>query len=268
MKILLFLVIIVSSFSAHTAPLKKVTLITMEIPPFMSLHLPDQGAVVAGLRDVFKKAGYDLEVRFYPVPRTRIIELKDKDINGFFPSFVDEKFQQKLLLSKPFYKTPWVIVERKDKPIVWKDPKDLLKYKGGNVAGYVLRSQVARVYENNMHHLESAPNDSSNILKLIHKRVDFIFIDQNVFKFISSTDPSIKNFARRLQVNPKIIALNRYGVGFKDDQASKKIMEDFNKHLNEDDFTKMVSKYIDKLIQETETSSLPSPISALVNSRD
>ncbi|MDG0816255.1 type 2 periplasmic-binding domain-containing protein [Bdellovibrio svalbardensis] len=251
MNLLVFFVILISS-TLSSASSKKITLITMDIPPFMSPHLPDQGAAIYGLRQTFKKAGYDLEVRFEPVPRIRNVGLSDKKINGFFPSFTDENFNHKLILSKLFYKTPWVIVERKDKPIIWKEPRDLLKYKGGNVAGYVLRSQVAAIYKNNMQHLESAASDSINILKLIHKRVDFIFIDLNVFNFITTTNPEIKPLAYQLKVNPKIIALNQYGIGFKSDSLNQTLLKEFNKVVDEKEFTQWVSKYL-----ENQTKTAP-----------
>lgn len=245
MKLLIFLVLILGSVTTLGA-LKKVILVTMEVPPFMSPKLPDQGAAIYALREAFLRAGYELEMRFVPVPRMRQVGFGDDGVNGFFPSFVDEKFNEKLVLSKLFYRTPWVIVERKDKPIIWKEARDLLKYKGGNVAGYVLRSQVADAYKDNMHRLETAKNDSLNILKLIHKRVDFIFIDQNTFKFIVGTHPEIAPYADRLAINPKVVALNSYGVDFKDNKVSRKIMEDFNAIVDEKEFTDLVSKYIER----------------------
>lgn len=249
MSLLITLSILLFSPGAFAEGARKVTLVSMEIPPFMSSQMPGDGAAIYGLRETFKKAGYDFEVKFVPVPRIRAVGFGDEKINGFFPSFADEKFADKLILSKLFYETPWVIVERKNKPIHWKNPKDLLKYKGGNVAGYVLRSQIADVYKDNPQHLETAKIDTVNILKLIHRRVDFIFIDLNAFKFISGTNPEIKPYADRLQVNPKVIAYNRYGIGFKTDSASQKIMQDFNKVVNEKEYTTWVTKYIEDQVK-------------------
>lgn len=244
MKILIALLICCLSLPTFADPLKKVTLISMDIPPFMSPKLPEQGAAIYGLRQIFKKIGYDLEVRFVPIQRTRNVGMSDNRINGFFPSFVDDDFVQGMTLSKIVYKTPWVIAERKDKPIHWKVPADLLKYKGGNVGGYTLRSQVADVFKGKEGALEEAPKDIQNILKLANKRIDYIFIDQNVLKFILATDPKAQPYAQTLQINPKMVALNEYGIAFKQNAESKKIMEEFNKVANEDDFTKAVEGYI------------------------
>lgn len=245
MRSLLIWGLILCSLAAQGA-VKKVTLITMEIPPFMSPKMPDQGAAIYALRAMFRKAGYELEMRFVPVPRMRQVGFGDDSVHGFFPSFAEEKFDEKLVLSKLFYKTPWVIVERKDKPILWKESRDLLKYKGGNVAGYVLRSQVADAYKDRMDRLETAKNDTLNLLKLIHKRVDFIFIDQNAFKFIARTNAEIAPHADKLAINPNVVALNSYGVDFKDNKISRKIMADFNAVVDEKEFTDLVTKYIEQ----------------------
>ncbi|WP_413944272.1 substrate-binding periplasmic protein [Bdellovibrio sp. HCB-162] len=241
--------------SAFAKPSKKVTLISMDIPPFMSPKLPEQGAAIYGLKQIFKKIGYELEVRFVPIQRTRNVGMSDERINGFFPSFVDDDFVQGMTLSKTIYKTPWVIAERKEKPVHWKTPADLLKYKGGNVGGYTLRSQVADVFKSHEDALELAPGDIQNILKLANKRVDYIFIDQNVLKFILATDPQAIPYADTLQVNPKIVALNEYGVAFKQNGRSKKIMDEFNKVVSEEEFTKAVDGYIKMYMAPRSTSS-------------
>lgn len=231
--------------SAKAKPARKtITLISMDIPPFMSPSLPEQGAVIYGLRQIFKKMNYDLEVRFVPIQRTRNIGMDDPQIGGFFPSFVDDDFVNGMTLSNAVYRTPWVIAERKDKPIVWSTASDLLKYKGGNVGGYTLRSQVASIYKKHPEALDSAAGDLQNILMLANKRVDYIFIDRQVFEFILATDPAVRDVADKLQINPKIVALNEYGVAFKKTPKYQKVLAQFNKVADEKEFTANVGNYI------------------------
>ena len=70
----------------------------MDIPPFMSPSVPEDGAAIAGIREIFKKMGYGLEIKFVPIQRTRNVGLDDKKISGFFPSFVDDDFVQGMKL--------------------------------------------------------------------------------------------------------------------------------------------------------------------------
>ncbi|QDK37583.1 ABC transporter substrate-binding protein [Bdellovibrio sp. NC01] len=235
------------SMSVFAAQVKTVTLVSMNIPPFMSPDIPENGAAIVGLREIFAKMGYELKVKFVPIQRTRNVGLEDKSIAGFFPSFVDDDFVQGMKLSKTVYKTPWVIIERKDNPIKWKTASDLLKYKGGNVGGYTLRSQVAPVFKAHPEALEDAPADAQNLMKLALKRIDYVFIDRNVFGFLVANDPNLRAHAQQLQINPKIVALNEYGVAFKTDKENAKIMEQFNKTATEEGFTQSVEAYIKRV---------------------
>ena len=202
-KLILFVFVALSSaISFAKAPSQKTIILeTMEIPPFMSAAMPYEGAATYATREMLKKAGYNLEVRFVPIMRIRNLKFSKPDVNGFFPSFVDDDFVEGLTLSKTVYETPWVIIERKDHPIKWKEPKDLAAYKGGNVNGYTIRSQIRKIYEENKLNIETAPDDALNILKLANKRVDYIFTDAHIFKFLMATDPRLKPFANELQIN-------------------------------------------------------------------
>lgn len=58
-------------FASETkpAPLKEIDLVTMEIPPFMSEHMPDQGAGSYALKMLLKKHGYNVTFSFAPFLR-------------------------------------------------------------------------------------------------------------------------------------------------------------------------------------------------------
>lgn len=228
---------------ALAKPLKVFNLESMEIPPFISQNMPHQGAATYALKEIFKKAGYDLQVRIVPILRIRTLQFRDPEVKGFFPSFIDDDFVNGLVLSKPVYETPWVIIERKDKVIPWQEPKDLAKFKGGNVQGYTIRSQVRKMYEDNKLNIEGAPDDVSNLLKLANKRIDYVFIDAHVFKFLMATDPRLKEYDKTLQMNQKIVVMNRYGVAFKKNASGKKILEDFNKIASPGEFENLVQNY-------------------------
>jgi len=59
-----------------------------------------------------------------------------------------------------------------------------------------------------------------------------------------ATVPEVQPYAASLQINAKIVALNEYGVAFKQNAESRKIVEEFNKTAREEDFTKSVESYI------------------------
>lgn len=247
--LVLISIILFHSFSvalASESPRSEVILESLEVPPFVSDNMPEQGAATYALKQIFNKMGYDLKVLVVPILRIRTLRFRSPNVSGFFPSFIDDDFVEGLDLSSVVYETPWVIAERKDKPIIWKTPKELAKYRGGNVKGYTIRSQVRKIYEDNRLKLESASDDASNLLKLANKRVDYVFTDAHIFKFLMATDPRLKEYTDTLQVNSKIVAMNRYGIAFKRDPANTKLRELFNKTTSEAEFEKYVQEYFKK----------------------
>ena len=249
-KYLIVLVLMLSSHFARAYAFDgsngEVVVESLALPPFISDNMPEQGAAVYALTQIFKKMGYDLKVLIVPILRIRTLRFRSPNVSGFFPSFADDDFVDGLDLSTIIYETPWVIIERKDRPIVWKEAKDLAKYRGGNVKGYTIRSQVRKIYDESRLKLEAAPDDASNLLKLANKRIDYVFTDAHIFKYLMATDPRLKEFADKLQINPKIVAMNRYGVAFKRDPANVKLRELFNKTVTEPDFEKYVLEYFKK----------------------
>ncbi|HWU42640.1 MAG TPA: hypothetical protein VN132_04345, partial [Bdellovibrio sp.] len=123
----------------------------------MSESLPDQGAGIFALKEIFKKMDYDLQVTFAPLPRSKAMALAKNEISGFLPSTEDD-IESGFALSKIVFETPWVIVERKNHPIHWKTGKDLAKFKGGNVIGYSVRPDLKKIFDKEKITLETAPD--------------------------------------------------------------------------------------------------------------
>lgn len=247
-KIWAFIGVCIFHTLAGAKPLKTVHLQSLEVPPFVSDKMPAQGAAIYALKETFKKAGYKLEVRILPILRIRALKFRDPKVEGFFPSFVDEGFGgTEMTLSKLVYETPWVIIEHKDKVIQWQEPKDLTKYKGGHVQGYAIRSQVKKIYEDNKANIEGARDDATNLLKLANKRIDYIFTDAHIFKYLMATDPRLKEYENSLQINQKIVVMNRYGVAFKNTPSGKNLLQDFNKVANQAEFHALVESYFKEM---------------------
>lgn len=221
---------------------KVIHLLTMEAPPFMSESLPEQGAAVHALRQIFKRNGYDLKVTFAPYLRAKILALRKDDVSGFFPA-AQENINKDYVLSKIMYITPWGFAERKDKPIVWNQPEDLLPYKIGNVMGYELSRILVPAQKKKKFHIENVSSDELNLLKLAKKRVDLAFIDATMFEYLMKSSPQLRPYQNQLQINAKIIRMDEYGVAFKNSGKGKEHLNVFNRHINKDDFHRLVELY-------------------------
>jgi polar amino acid transport system substrate-binding protein len=224
----------------------EISLVTMEIPPFMSEHMPEQGAATYALKMIFKKRGYDLKMSFAPFLRSKNLATHDRDFVGYAPS-TKYNIIKGFTLSKAFYQSPWVIIQNKENPVQWKKIEDLTKYLGGNVNGYDMVPEATRLYEAGKLKVEMAPDDVRNILKLAHKRVDYIFMDENMYKFLMATNPILKPFAEKLEIHPRRVETLSYGIAFRKTPQALEILDEMNKVFNEDEFTSYVNAYMKNL---------------------
>ncbi|KYG69300.1 hypothetical protein AZI87_08875 [Bdellovibrio bacteriovorus] len=246
MRIFFLLICIFGNVSVTNASSEKkeIHLVTFEAPPYLSEKLPEQGAGIYALKEILKKTTYSLKVTFVPPLRAKHIVNKN-GYAGFFPVSL-MNLPPGFKMSRVFYRTPWMIAERKSSPIVWEKTADLIPYKIGNVAGYDLYKDQQELVDKKKLHVESASNDEANLLKLANKRVDLIFIEAAMFEYLMKTSPRLKPFQKNLQLNPRIVNLDEYGIAFKDNEKTQEQMAAFNKAVSEEHFTRLIGEYFKK----------------------
>lgn len=242
MKILLLIFISCAFSLASQAQQKqkKITLITHESVPFMGESLPDKGALIYAMNKVLDKMNYKAEFVFVPSwARAKMTALKDPKIDGYTP-YTSIENEDVFDFSDYFYNDPWVIIERKEAPIHWKTFTDLTKYTAGGVTGVELRPGVKELAEKGKLKVETTTTDVYNIKKLATKRVDMIFMDAVVFRYLMATESELQPYRNQLQVNSKPIIIGRYGLAVKKKNVSADFLPEFKK----------VGKFIEKYIEE------------------
>ena len=215
--------------SPTPAKLRKITLVTHESVPYMSNSMPEQGAAAHSLRKIFKKMGYDLNVVIVGSwERAKYMAANDFSIDGYFPYTTVEN-KELFVFSDGISKGLWVLIERKANPIHWKKLEDLGKYIGGNVVGVELRGGMQELLDQKKLTIEDAPDNISNLRKLATKRIDYALMNPPAFIYHINTEPTLARYKDKLQVNPKIIAKNTYGVAFRKTRFDSEFMKEFNK---------------------------------------
>ncbi|KYG69218.1 amino acid ABC transporter substrate-binding protein [Bdellovibrio bacteriovorus] len=243
------LIIVFSLLFVSVGALAKprvLTFITHEAPPHMSESMPDNGAVFYSLKKVLEKKGYDIKVIFAPSwIRAKMNAVKDPKIDGLAPVRTIENTDQ-FVFTKLFYKSAWLIVERKDHPIVWSKVSDLAKYTAGNIQGVELRDGIKELVESGKMKVENVASPLNNFLKVATKRVDFAFSDELVFRFTMGTEPELRPYQGVLQLNPKPIVIDSYGIALKKSEDAKAIVKHIE--LHEGDFAKYTEEYLTSLL--------------------
>lgn len=72
-----------------------------EREPYIGPELPNQGYVHEVVSLAFQRAGYEVQVEYYPLNRAKKLALNG-DIDGLLPSYYDESLQSHYLFSLPF----------------------------------------------------------------------------------------------------------------------------------------------------------------------
>lgn len=224
----------------------------------MAESLDSGGAVFFALGKVLKPLGYEVKVQFVSSwIRAKMNAQKDPKVDGYAPYRVEED-KDIFDFTEFLFESPWVMIERKKHPIKWKVPEDLVKYTAGNVQGVELRPGVKELAEAGRLKVETTTTQNNNILKLVAKRVDFVFSDILVYRYLMASDPLLRPHRRELQVNAKPIVIERYGVALKKSKDSMKIIAHLNSHKTE------FQKYIWDYLSEIERNSDAKPKQAVI----
>ncbi|MBN2651089.1 MAG: transporter substrate-binding domain-containing protein [Spirochaetales bacterium] len=175
MKKIFLLATILFSFNFIYAQ-NKVTLTTLDWPPYIGSEMNNDGYVAQLVKEAFKRGGYSLNYGYYPW--ARVIALAESgQADGYFPEYYDESLKEKYYVSDPFPGGPLGFMARKDSNIKFSKLTDLKPFRIGVVRGYVNTAEFdSAAYLTK----DEGNDDETNIRKLLEKRVDLIVIDKYV----------------------------------------------------------------------------------------
>lgn len=206
---------------------KTVTLSTLDWPPYIGQELENNGYVNEIVVEAFKRAGYTAEVNFYPWARALHLALSGAH-DGLFPEYFDPtERDHQIVFSDPFPGGPVGLYKRKDSAISYTvDPqKDqtralegLKQYSFGIVRGYI---NTKAFDEAGFLKKDMAVGDKMNLEKLYNKRIDLIFIDKFVAKYIIVKEfpwyiDELEFMEPPLEVKPLYIAFSKKAPGYKE----------------------------------------------------
>ncbi len=207
---------------------RKITLLTLNWPPYVGQEFPDKGGIYLLVKKVFEKMGYLVRIEFKPWNRIIAIARKGK-VDAFFPVYYSKERRKYFYMSNPMFGGPIVFLTRREYPLIYWNIQALKPYRIGLVKGYVNTEDIDHA---NFLKKDFAPNDLINIKKLIKGRVDLIVIDKYVAYYL--TKKYLANHISKLKIlSPSIEYKNFYVCFPKKRKNSKKLLKDFNTGLSE-----------------------------------
>jgi ABC-type amino acid transport substrate-binding protein len=186
--LVILLIIGLLTFSANAAE-KKVTIATLNWEPYVGQKLKNLGFTSDIIQKAFEKKGYTVEFKFYPWARG-IKMTEDGRCDGIYPAYFNKEREKKFIYSTSFGSGAVGFYKRKDKPIAFsanpiKKPVEALKalkqYRIGLVRGY---ANTKEIDEADYLIKDVATSDETNLKKLFKKRLDLVFIDKYVARYI------------------------------------------------------------------------------------
>ncbi|PIE34706.1 sugar ABC transporter substrate-binding protein [candidate division KSB3 bacterium] len=219
----------------QTCAQKIVRLVTAEHEPYIGENLPNKGYVYEVVAEAFQRAGYEVEIAFYPVARaTYLVEKGWRD--GFVPVYYDRALEGKFLFSDPFPGGTLGLLKRKDIPVKYLDPRDqtqaLRRLK--NYTFGVVRGSVNTPEFDNAVFLKKdfATSDMQNLLKLSKGRIDLAVIDKYTAADIMVN--KLPHMIGAFEFMSPPLALKPFYIAFsKHTDHSRQLANDFNQGLLE-----------------------------------
>ncbi len=181
--------------------IKTINLATLDWPPYISPDFQDKGYVFEIVEEAFKRVGYKVKIKFYPWPRT--MRLAERGVvDGYFPEYYNPDLKKHFVFSKAYPGGPAGFFKRKDKNLGFKtvpNMKDFTALKKHRLG--VVRSYTNTEHLDNADYLtkDETTSDTLNLRKLYNDRVQLIFIDPNVARYLIQKD-LIQKFPDALEV--------------------------------------------------------------------
>ncbi|GAK49957.1 ABC-type sugar transport system, periplasmic component [Candidatus Moduliflexus flocculans] len=233
-------------FFAQTAPLyccayaeaeQIVSFATSEREPYIGVNLPDHGYVCELVTEAFQRAGYRVNITFYPWARAvRNVQKGTQD--GLLPVYYDDALTGEFAFSDPFPGGKIGLLKRKSTPAEYVVPPDThqteaLRYLQSYVFGVVRGSVNTPEFDAaDFLKKDMVTTDMQNVLKLFKGRVDFVVIDK-----YTAADLMVNKLPHTIGqlefMNPPLAEKSFHIAFSKNSPGYQQRLADFNRGLRE-----------------------------------
>jgi len=204
----------------------EINLVTVDYAPFYGPSLPNQGPITEIVTAAFKKAEYQVKVKYVPWARA-LSDAKAGKADGLHGAWYSQEREEWFVYSDKLPGNEIVLFKRKGtEPQVFTSYTDLQPYKIGVVRGYVNPPEfdAANI------RTEEANSDKLNLTKLAKGRVDLILIDRAIAKYMLANE--LTEYQDKLEaIDPPLTIEYLYMLISKETNDYQQKVDDFNRGL-------------------------------------
>ncbi|WP_371136100.1 substrate-binding periplasmic protein [Pseudomonas sp.] len=156
--------------SAHANPVVRIG--TGDWVPYVDQQREDGGALSRLVRDIFKAAGYQVELVYYPWDRN-LLMLEQGGLDAVMPYICNSARQRVSTCSDAVVKGEVVLFQRKDRALDWQHVEDLKAFSIATTLGYSYGPQFDAAVQNGQLQVQQSGKEDTGFRLLELGRVDF-----------------------------------------------------------------------------------------------
>ena len=239
-----FMSLFLSMVASAPTQAESMLVTTLEWPPYTSAALPKGGATTEVVREALAAAALDMEVRFLPWKRA-IADAQNSEVPAaYFPGY-HCRHVEGFVPSDPIGFGPLGFAENVEAPVDWSSIDDLgeQRLRIGTVLGYANTDEFDEKAGTGWVMTIPAPDDVTNLRKLLLQRIDLAVIDKLVLSYLLATEPTLRDEADKIAFDERTLEDKTLYLCFNDTDDGRAMRDRFNAGLAQIDVEEIVNRY-------------------------
>jgi polar amino acid transport system substrate-binding protein len=226
---------------------ESVKVTTLDWPPYTAAALPKGGATTEIVRQAFAASGQEVEVQYLPWKRAIADAKNQGDVVAYFPGY-HCRHVEGFVASDPIGTGPLGFAENMNAPVDWSSIDDIgeQKLRVGTVLGYANTDEFDEKAGTGWVRAVPAPDDITNLRKLMLERIDMAVIDKLVLSYLLASEPTLKDAKETIQFDSRTLEDKILYLCFNDTDAGRAMRDRFNDGLAKIDVEGIVDRYFDE----------------------
>lgn len=236
--------IMLSITISQRAAAETMLVTTLEWAPYTAAELPNGGVTTEVVRQALEAAGLDMEVRFLPWMRAIADAQNAKVSAAYFPGY-HCRHVEGFVASDPIGFGPLGFAENVEAPVEWTSVDNIgeQRLRVGTVLGYANTDEFDEKAGTGWVLTIPAPDDVTNLRKLLLRRIDMAVIDRLVLSYLLATEPTLREEADLIAFDERTLEDKTLYLCFPDTEPGRAMRDRFNAGLATIDIEDVVTRY-------------------------
>ncbi|HAT31959.1 MAG TPA: amino acid ABC transporter substrate-binding protein [Janthinobacterium sp.] len=236
--------------AAAPAPARTIRLAAEDWPPFITASLAHDGESGNFTGTVLARAGYALQVDYFPWKRTMQLGLRSPRYAGFMAVWRTAEREKLCHFSSPIGNTLTVLAYLKEAPLKAGSLAELKDTRIGTVSGYSNGEQFDAMVRRGELRTDEGVSDIVNLKKLLSRRFSVIVIEKHVLRQLMLGPDFSKADRERVALAENFFSERSVHICFKRNAEGQAQQKMFNAAARTVDMARLERDYWKKIDRE------------------